>query len=147
MHRIESEQHGQAAGNPGSRAEQFRVLIVDDEIDIAFSLRMSLEQSGFTVDSFNEPEGALYNFKAGTYDIALIDIRMPQMNGIDLYGKLRKIDDKVKYCLMTAYEGYYETLKKDHPTLNVDCFMTKPIQLGNLVAVIKKQLEKLEKPS
>jgi hypothetical protein len=45
---------------------------------------------------------------------------------------------------MTAYEGYYETLKKD-PTLNVDYFMTKPIQLGNLVAVIKGKLEKLEK--
>jgi DNA-binding response OmpR family regulator len=145
MHRIESEQHGQTAGNPGSR--QFRVLIVDDEIDIAFSLRVSLEQSGFIVDTFNEPEAALSNFKAGTYDIALIDIRMPQMNGFDLYGKLRKIDDKVKYCFMTAFEGYYDTLKKDHPTLNVECFMTKPIRLGNLLAVIKRQLEKLDKPS
>src|SRR5207249_3741074 len=104
-----------------------------------------LEQSGLTVDSFNEPEAALSNFKAGKYDIALIDIKMPQMNGFDLCEKLRNMDDKVKYCVMTAYEGYYETLKKDHPTLNVDCFMTKPIQLGNLVAVIKGQLEKLEK--
>jgi len=140
MHRIGN---GQAGGNPASR--QFNVLIVDDEIDIAFSLRMCLEQSGLTVDSFNEPEAALSNFKAGKYDIALIDIKMPQMNGFDLYAKLRKIDDKVKYCFMTAYEGYYETLKKDHPTLNVECFMTKPIQLGDLVAVIKGQLEKLEK--
>jgi len=140
MHRVGN---GQAGGNPASR--QFNVLIVDDEIDIAFSLRMCLEQSGLTVDSFNEPEAALFNFKAGKYDIALIDIKMPQMNGFDLYAKLRKIDDKVKYCFMTAYEGYYETLKKDHPTLNVECFMTKPIQLGDLIAVIKGQLEKLEK--
>ena len=140
MHRIERDQ---AAGNPESR--QFKVLIVDDEIDIAFSLRMCLEQSGLKVDSFNEPEAALSNFKAGKYDIALIDIKMPQMNGFDLYAKLRKIDDKVKYCFMTAYEGYYETLKKDNPTLNVECFMTKPIQLGDLIAVIKGQLEKLEK--
>jgi len=140
MHRIGN---GQAGGNPASR--QFNVLIVDDEIDIAFSLRMCLEQSGLTVDSFNEPEAALSNFKAGKYDIALIDIKMPQMNGFDLYAKLRKIDDKVKYCFMTAYEGYYETLKKDNPTLNVECFMTKPIQLGDLIAVIKGQLEKLEK--
>ena len=44
---------------------------------------------------------------------------MPQMNGFDLYGKLRKIDDKVNYCFMTACEGYYETLKNDHVTLNV----------------------------
>jgi len=140
MHRVGN---GQAGGNPASR--QFNVLIVDDEIDIAFSLRMCLEQSGLTVDSFNEPEAALFNFKAGKYDIALIDIKMPQMNGFDLYAKLRKIDDKVKYCFMTAYEGYYETLKKDNPTLNVECFMTKPIQLGDLIAVIKGQLEKLEK--
>lgn len=140
MHHIKG---GQAAGNPESR--QFKVLIVDDEIDIAFSLRMCLEQSGLTVDSFNEPEAALSNFKAGKYDIALIDIKMPQMNGFDLCEKLRNIDDKAKYCFMTAYEGYYETLKKDYPTLNIDCFMTKPIQLGNLVAVIKGQLEKVEK--
>jgi len=140
MHRIERDQ---AAGNPESR--QFKVLIVDDEIDIAFSLRMCLEQSGLKVDSFNEPEAALSNFKAGKYDIALIDIKMPQMNGFDLCEKLRNIDDKVKYCFMTAYEGYYETLKKDHPPLYIDCFITKPIQLGNLVAVIKGQLEKLEK--
>jgi CheY-like chemotaxis protein len=91
-----------------------------------------------------EPEAALSNFKAGKYDIALIDIKMPQMNGFDLCEKLRNIDDKVKFYFMTAYEGYYETLKKD-PTLNVDYFMTKPIQLGNLVAVIKGKLEKLEK--
>lgn len=140
MHRIERDQ---AAGNPESR--QFKVLIVDDEIDIAFSLRMCLEQSGLKVDSFNEPEAALSNFKAGKYDIALIDIKMPQMNGFDLCEKLRNIDDKVKYCFMTAYEGFYETLKKDHPPLYIDCFITKPIQLGNLVAVIKGQLEKLEK--
>jgi len=140
MHRIERDQ---AAGNPESR--QFKVLIVDDEIDIAFSLRMCLEQSGLKVDSFNEPEAALSNFKAGKYDIALIDIKMPQMNCFDLCEKLRNIDDKVKYCFMTAYEGYYETLKKDHPPLYIDCFITKPIQLGNLVAVIKGQLEKLEK--
>jgi two-component SAPR family response regulator len=140
MNRIE---HGQAARNPESR--QFKVLIVDDEIDIAFSLRMCLQHSSLTVDSFNEPEAALSNFKAGKYDIALIDIKMPQMNGFDLCEKLRNIDDKVKYCFMTAYEGYYETLKMDHPTLNIDCFMTKPIQLGDLVAVIKGQPEKLQK--
>ncbi|MGC2570142.1 MAG: response regulator, partial [Candidatus Nitrosopolaris sp.] len=86
------------------------------------TFKKGLEDNGFEVDSFNDPQIALSNFTAGTYDIALIDIKMPKINGFDLYRKLRNTDYKVKYCFMTAYEVYYETLKKDYPTLNVGCF-------------------------
>ena len=97
-----------------------------------------LEDHGFKIDSFNDPQTALSNFRFGVYDIALIDIKMPQMNGFDLYRKLRKIDDKVKYCFMTAYEVYYETLRKDYPTLKVGCFIKKPIEIEDLVREIGK---------
>lgn len=112
-------------GPTGSR--KYRVLIVDDEFDITFSFKQALEDSGFRVDSFNDPESALSHFQAGVYDIALIDIKMPQMNGFDLYRQMRKIDDKIKYCFMKVHEVYYETLKKDYPTLSVGCFIKKPI--------------------
>ncbi|MGC2571012.1 MAG: response regulator [Candidatus Nitrosopolaris sp.] len=118
-----------------------RILLVDDEFDITLTFRKGLEDMGYEVDSFNDPQVALSNFQANTYDIALIDIKMPQMNGFDLYRKLRNIDDKVKYCFMTAYQVYYETLKEDYPTLNVGCFIKKPIDIEDLVKVIKSELE------
>jgi DNA-binding response OmpR family regulator len=58
-----------------------RILLVDDEHDIAFTLRIDLENNGFLVDTFNDPQEALSNFKAGLYDLLLIDVKMPKMNG------------------------------------------------------------------
>jgi len=120
---------------------RIRILLVDDEFDITFTFKKGLEDNGFEVDSFNDPQIALSNFTAGTYDIALIDIKMPKINGFDLYRKLRNTDYKVKYCFMTAYEVYYETLKKDYPTINVGCFIKKPIDITDLVKEIKSELE------
>src|SRR5205823_6354063 len=111
MYHMMSEERGHIPGKEDSRI--LRVLLVDDEIDIAFSLQIGLEQSGFIVDSFTDPEKALSNFRAGTYDVALIDIKMPRINGFELCEKLRDIDEEVKYCFMTAYEVYYESLKKN----------------------------------
>jgi DNA-binding response OmpR family regulator len=118
-----------------------RILLVDDEPDITLTFREVLEEKGFKVDSFNDPQIALSNFSAGVYDIALIDIKMPQMNGFDLYRKLRKIDDNVKYCFMTAYEIYYDILKKSYPGLDIGWFMKKPISTEQLVREIKSKLD------
>ncbi|HEX5976881.1 MAG TPA: response regulator [Nitrososphaeraceae archaeon] len=62
-----------------------RILIVDDEPDIAQVLKMGLEQNGFAVDAYNNPLDATSNFKADLYDLLLIDIKMPKMNGFELY--------------------------------------------------------------
>ena len=114
--------------------------MVDDESDIAFIYEQILEDEGFEVDSFNDHQIALFNFRSDTYDITLIDIKMPRMNGLDLYRKLKSIDNNVKYCFMTAYEVYYETLKKDYPGLNVGWFIRKPISTEELVKEIKSKL-------
>jgi two-component SAPR family response regulator len=66
---------------------------------------------------------------------------MPQINGFELYRKLRNIDDKVKYCFMTAYEVYYKTLRKDYPTLDIGCFIKKPFKLEDLIREIRSQLK------
>ncbi len=117
-----------------------RILVVDDEPDITLTFTKVLEAEGFQVDSFDDPHLALSNFNAGTYDIALIDIKMPQMNGFDLYRKLKNVDDNVLYCFMTAYEVYYERLKKDYPGLNVGWFMRKPINSELLLREINSKL-------
>ena len=119
---------------------RYRILLVDDESDITLTFEQMLEGEGFKVDSFNDPHIALSNFNAGTYDIALIDIKMPQMNGFDLYKKLKNIDNKVKYCFLTAYGASYETLNKNYLALNVDWFIRKPINTEQLVKEIKSKL-------
>jgi two-component SAPR family response regulator len=92
-----------------------RISIVDDESDIALTLKSVLEYNGFIVDMFNDPILALQNFKANFYDLIILDIRMPKMNGFDLYKQIRKIDNKVKVCFLTAWSDFrdYELSRKD----------------------------------
>jgi DNA-binding response OmpR family regulator len=83
-----------------------RILIVDDEPDIAQVLKMGLEDNGFTnLD-------AISNFEVGSYDLLLIDIKMPTMNGFELYNKLHQIDEKAKIRFITAYELIMTNLRK-----------------------------------
>jgi two-component SAPR family response regulator len=84
---------------------------------------------------------ALSNFKAGKYDLLLLDILMPQMNGFELCQQLQNIDDKVKVCFITAYEIYYRALREMFPTIEVDCFIAKPIGKSELVSRIKEELK------
>ena len=65
---------------------------------------------------------------------------MPKMDGFDLYRKLKNIDDNVKYCFITTYGAYYDTLKKDYPGLDIDWFIRKPTDTEQLVNEIKSKL-------
>ncbi|MFL6322559.1 MAG: response regulator [Nitrososphaeraceae archaeon] len=121
---------------------QNRIMIVDDEHDIARLFAVSLERSGFVVDVFNDPLSALSNYKAGLYDLLLLDIRMPSMSGLELYQKIKDIDDKAKVCFITAYEESQNDLKKLFPNLEeVDCFVRKPIEMHNLVKIVKSRVK------
>jgi DNA-binding response OmpR family regulator len=117
-----------------------RILLVDDEQDITFSFRMGLENNGFVVDTFNDPKEALSNFKSGFYDLLVIDIKMPKMNGFELYQEIEKIDNKAKVCFITAFEVYYESLREVFRTVKVDCFIKKPITNEELVERITTEL-------
>jgi DNA-binding response OmpR family regulator len=117
-----------------------RILLVDDEQDITFALSTGLEDKGFAVDAVNDPQEALSNFKAGLYDLLLIDVKMPKMNGFELYIEIEKIDNKAKVCFITAFEVYYKSLRELFPTTKVDCYIKKPITTDDLVQRIKTEL-------
>jgi two-component system, OmpR family, response regulator ChvI len=117
-----------------------RILLVDDEHDITFALSIGLENNGFVVDTFNDPQEALSNFKAGLYDLLLIDVKMPKMNGFELYPEMEKIDNKANLCFITAFEVYYKSLMELFPTMKVDCFIKKPITTDDLVERIMMEL-------
>jgi two-component system, OmpR family, response regulator ChvI len=122
-----------------SRATK-KILIVDDDFDITSTFKMGLESKGFKVDTFNDPEEALSNFKAGIYDLLLLDVRMPRINGFQLYEELKKIDDKTKICFITAFEVYYRSLREEFPELKVDCFIKKPVEIEQLAERIQSEL-------
>jgi len=126
--------------NPKMKNDKKRILLVDDERDITIAFHMGLESKGFIVDTFNDPQGALSNFKAGLYDLLLIDIKMPKMNGFELYQEIEKIDNRVKVCFITAFEVYYKSLRELFPSMKVDCFIKKPITTDELVERIRTEL-------
>ena len=75
-----------------------------------------------------------YNGQPGiTYDLLIIDILMPRMNGFELYEKIKKIDSDVKACFITAYRMYFEALREMYPDYEVDCFMNKPFENEDLL--------------
>jgi DNA-binding response OmpR family regulator len=119
-----------------------RILAVDDNPDVTFTLKRSLEDTGlFEVQTFNDPRPALSSFKSGMYDMALVEFRMPRMFGHELYDELKKLDRKPKVCFMTATYQNYETLRKAFPTLEIECYIQKPVQIKDLVKRISAELE------
>jgi two-component system, OmpR family, response regulator ChvI len=116
------------SGNPR------KILIVDDEPDITSTFDMILEMNGFEVDSYNDPLLALSNFKPNFYGLALLDIRMPKMNGFELYKKIKDIDNKIEACFITAFEDYREEFKESFPQLEeAKYFIRKPKAIEDLV--------------
>jgi CheY-like chemotaxis protein len=117
-----------------------RILIVDDEPDTNFTFKVVLENDGFKVDSFADPLLVLQNFKAGLYDLVLLDIIMPKMNGFELYEEIKKLDDKVRICFLTAATAYYEVFAKEaFPDLDMEnCFIQKPIETTELISKLNE---------
>jgi DNA-binding response OmpR family regulator len=118
-----------------------RILIVDDEEDITYCFKIALECAGFIVDIFNDPIKSLSSYKAGAYDLLLLDIKIPQMNGFELYDKIKGIDDKVDICFITAFEEYYDEIKKRFPhSEKTEWFIRKPIGIEVLIRKVKSRL-------
>ena len=102
---------------------------MDDEYDVNLVMKLVLEENGFKVDSFTDASEALENFTTGLYDLVMLDVRMPAMDGFSLYEKIKKLDDKVIICFLTAAgDAYYEILKKNYPSINENCVIYKPVK-------------------
>jgi CheY-like chemotaxis protein len=117
-----------------------KILFVDDEPDIIWLSKTVLERNGFEVQAFESPMSVLENFKPGSYDLLVIDIKMREMDGFELYDKLRKMDNNINVCFLTAAQEYYDKYKERYSWLQNECFITKPISLENLVNTINSVL-------
>jgi len=120
-----------------------KILLVEDEQDIATVLNMVLEDSGYEVECFTDPVLALKDFRTGSYDLVILDIKMPNMDGFELRRQIKKIDSSVKTCFLTASELYYEEFRKElgieeEVVLDKDQFLRKPIQNEELIKEITR---------
>ena len=110
-----------------------RVLVVDDEFDIGLWLKTVLEGNGFTVDYYCNPLIALKEFKPNFYELLILDIKMPLMDGFQFYREIRKRDGKPKICFLTAGE---ETEDIKTELSDAVYFIRKPIENEELLLII-----------
>ena len=116
-------------------------MIVDDEPDMTTILRIALGRTGFDVDTFNDPALALRNFRPKLYDLVLLDIIMPGIDGFDLYKQIKKLEPDVLVFFLTASENYPQELRnEEYCALNKDLFFQKPISIKDLVREIEKRI-------
>jgi two-component SAPR family response regulator len=131
-----------------NKGKMEKILVVDDEVDIAFSLKTVLERNRFVhVDTFNDPADVIskYNNQPGiVHDLLIIDILMPRMNGFELYEKIKKIDNNAKVCFISAYRMYFEALREMYPGYEVDCFMNKPFENEDLLRKVDGALTTID---
>jgi CheY-like chemotaxis protein len=124
-----------------SQGTKRRILVVDNEKDITITLQVGLEGGDFDVDTFTDPSLALKSFKPNFYDLVLIDIVMPNIDGFEFYERIKNIDPDIKVCFLTASEMYHEEFRKvEHCALNEDLFLQKPISTDDLIMEVKRKM-------
>jgi DNA-binding response OmpR family regulator len=123
-----------------------KILLVDNEADITFALKNALEHYGFSIDSFNDSMLSLNSYKCNFYDLIILDIKMPNMDGFELFNKIKEKDPKVKICFLTASELFYEEYRKKRyvlgEKLGEEYFIQKPIKTDDLVQKINALMNK-----
>jgi two-component system sensor histidine kinase VicK len=122
-----------------------RIFLVDDDYDHTITFKMGLELAKFEVDAYNDSAIALSKFKPDYYDLLLIDVKMPKIDGFELYEKIKEIDNKVLVWFITAYETYYRAIKEASSTSKKEMIsvpvIEKPIEIDKLVKQIKSELD------
>ena len=128
-----------------------RILIVDDDLGITFTFKKAFEEANrigsasnnfsFYTHTYNDPLVALSEFKSHYYDLILIDINMPKMNGFDFCMKLLELDANPRVCFMSSGLINQQALSEQFPSLSIGCFIEKPVTMDNLIRRIKAELE------
>lgn len=119
------------------KQQQYRILLVEDEVDILHVLKRGLEINGFQVEGYSSPQEVLVSFKPSKYDLAILDIRMPGLSGFQLYREMRKIDPTITACFLSAFEVHPNEFKIVFPSMmEVKAIIKKPVSINHLLREI-----------
>jgi DNA-binding response OmpR family regulator len=126
-----------------------RILIVDDDPDITFTFKKAFQEASriggnktsFHVNIYNDALVALSEFKPDYYDLMLVDINMPEMNGFEFSVKVLEMDANPRICFMSSGLINQEALREQYPSLSFGCFINKPVSMENLIRIVKSELE------
>ncbi|HEU4822231.1 MAG TPA: response regulator [Nitrososphaeraceae archaeon] len=127
-----------------------RILVVDDDPDITLTFKKAFEAENensnnnkilFVVSAYNDPLLALAEFRPSFYDLLLVDINMPKMNGFDFCVKALEIDVNPRVCFMSSGLINQEALREQYTSLSIGCFIRKPVSISYLVRKVKAELE------
>ena len=122
-----------------------KILVVDDDRDLTTTYKTCLEAineltMAFHVHTYNNPLLALSDFKPNFYDLLLVDINMPLMNGFELSEKILELDINIKICFMSAGEINQEAIREVHSMKSIGCYIKKPVEVEDLVRRLKEEL-------
>jgi DNA-binding response OmpR family regulator len=133
-----------------SKNERFwkRILIIDDDADITTTFKMGIEGGNndttnrrIKVHTYNDPTAALSEFQANFFDLLLVEINMPHMNGFQVCEKILELDINVRVCFMSSGEINREALREIYPAVSLGCFIKKPVNMDYLIERIKAELD------
>jgi DNA-binding NtrC family response regulator len=125
-----------------------RIMVVDDERDILSIVKRGLEsKKRFQVETFIDAESALESLKENSgdyYDLVLTDIRMPKINGFELYRRIKESNPSMKIVFITAFEINKEEFSKVIPSLDVIDFISKPVSMSTLISKLNSILNHIK---
>jgi CheY-like chemotaxis protein len=123
--------------------EKKKILVVNDESDVTTMLKMTLERVGLRVDTFNDPVLALKSYKPHMYDLVILDVIMPDLDGLELYTQLKRKDSGINICFLTASSEPYreELLKEKYNQISRDLFLEMPLPTSELIREVKKRMQ------
>ncbi len=118
-----------------------KILLVDDEPDITFTIKNMLYNTGFQIYTFNDPITPLKLYRRNFYDLVILEIKIPNMDGFELYIKIKEKDPTVKICFLTAIATFDEEFRKSRPEVDriitQECFIQKPITTEDLIKKLR----------
>ncbi|MDQ6667943.1 MAG: response regulator [Thermoproteota archaeon] len=126
------QQYKNLDGDKTTNHRKKRILFVNDDTDTTAVMKVGLSRHGFEVETFVDSKSALQNFKAGMYDLILLDVLMKGLDGFELYNEMRKIDENIQICFISASNSFYEKYKSLYPEIQNECFIQKPVRIKEL---------------
>lgn len=122
--------------------QKYKILIVDDDDTIRSTMKAILEDEGYDVDSAANGKEAIKKTQEQTYNLALLDIRLPDMEGVELLKLMKDSVPRMRKIMVTGFPSLQNAVEAVNR--NADAYLIKPVDIEQLLATVREQLGKQE---